>query len=228
MTLPFLIDKQDTVEVVRDQIGAILLAETQSQQELAVAAGEDPAQWTFRPYVERSNPWADFLNATEPQPPIINVTLESCDYQMGRSTIVGEFTGTEAIFNIDCYGHGMGSDDPSEDGHIAGDKMGCIEAVRCARFVRNVLSSAEYIYLGLRGSDREKWVHQRWIDGLTVFQPALEGREAQHVVAARLVLRVQFNEFAAQHDGEPLEGVTAGVKRRRTGEIYFELDYDGS
>lgn len=225
--IPFLIDKQDTAEVVRDQIGAILASEAASQQQLATDAGEDPSEWTYRTYIERSNPWSEFLDATEPLPPVINVTLESCDYQMAKSTIVGEFVGTSAVFNIDCYGHGMGSDDPSEEGHTAGDKMGCLEALRAARFVRNVLMSAEYIYLGLRGSDKERWVHRRWIDNLTVFQPSLDGREMQHVVAARLVLRVDFNEFAPQHVGEALEAVTATVKRRRTGEVYFVGEYDG-
>jgi hypothetical protein len=224
--IPFLIDKQDTVEVVRDQIGAILATEAESQKQLAETSGEDSAQWTFRTYIERSNPWAEFLDATEPQPPLINVTLESCDYQMNRATIVGEFIGTEALFNIDCYGHGMGSDDPAEPGHTAGDKMGCLEAVRAARFVRNVLMSAEYIYLGLRGTDKEKWVHQRWIDTMTIFQPSLEGRELQQVVAARIALRVQFNEFAPQHAGMPLESVRATVKRRSTGEVYFVGEYE--
>lgn len=223
--IPFLIDKQDTVEIVRDQIGAILASEAANQKQLATSSGEDATQWTFRTYIERSNPWAEFLNAAEPQPPLINVTLESTDYQMGSSTIVGEYIGTSALFNIDCYGHGMGSDDPAEEGHTAGDKMGCLEALRAARFVRNVLMSAEYIYLGLRGTDKEKWVHRRWIEGITVLQPALEGREIQQVVAARLALRVEFNEFAPQHAGMPLEGVTATVKRRRTGEVYFVGEY---
>ena len=223
--IPFLIDKQDTVEVVRDQIGAILATEAASQRNLAETAGKDVSQWTFRTYLERSNPWAEFLDATEPEPPVINVTLESCDYAMTRSTIVGEFIGSEALFNIDCYGHGMGSDDPSEAGHTAGDKMGCYEALRAARFVRNVLMSAEYIYLGLRGTDKEKWVHRRWIDGFTVLQPALEGREIQQIVAVRFTLRVEFNEFAPQHAGVELEGVTATVKRRRTGEVYFVGEY---
>lgn len=226
--IPILIDKQDTVEVVRDQIGAILASEAESQRQLAIASGEDESQWTFRTYIERSNPWSEFLDAEEPQPPVINVTLESSDYQMSSSTIVGEFVRTSALFNVDCYGHGMGTDDPSEAGHTAGDKMGCLEAVRACRFVRNVLMSAQYTYLGMRGTNKEQWVHGRWIDGMTVFQPSLEGRELQQVIAARLALRVDFNEFAPQHTGEALEAVTATVKRRRTGEVYFVGEYDGS
>ena len=217
--IPFLIDKQDTSEIVRDQIAAILASEVANQQALATAAGKDPAQWTFRTFIERSNPWAEFLDATEPQPPIINVTLESCDYSLGTSTIVGTFTGTSALFNIDCYGHGMSADQVG-DGHTVGDLMGSLEAQRAARFVRNVFASAHYIYLGM-----QKTVHRRWIDGITIMQPPLEGRELQQVVAARLPLRVEFNEFAPQHVGDTLELVSATVKRKRTGEVYFVSDY---
>lgn len=217
--IPFLIDKQDTSEIVRDQIGAILASESQNQQALAIAAGEDPAQWTFRTFIERSNPWADFLDATEPQPPVVNVCLENMMYQMGTSTIVGAFTGTSAMFNIDCYGHGMSADQVG-DGHTVGDRMASLEAQRAARFVRNVFASAEYTYLGMR-----KTVHRRWIEGITIMQPSLEGRELQQVVAARIAFRVEFNEFAPQYAGETLELISATVKRKRTGEIYFVGDY---
>lgn len=219
--IPFLIDKQDTVEIVRDQIGAILATEAKNQQYLAKQEGRDESQWTFRTFIERTNPWGEFLNATEPQPPVINVTLENANYNMGTSTIVGDFTGTSAMFNIDCYGHGMASDDPSEEGHVAGDRMSSFEAQRAARFARNVLSSAEYTYLGLR-----KTVHRRWLESLTIYSPALEGRELQQIVAARLALRVEFNEYAPQHVGQPLELITATVKRKRTGEVYFVGTYE--
>lgn len=219
--IPVLIDKQDTVEIVRDQIAAILKSESNNQRALAEAAGKDPAQWTFRTFTERSNPWAEFLDATEPQPPVINVTLESCDYSQGRSTISGDFVGTSALFNIDCYGHGMSQDDAGGDGHVVGDEMSCLEAQRAARFVRNIFDSGFYTYLEMQGT-----VHQRWIDSLAIFQPAMEGREIQQVVAARLAFRVMFNEFAPQYEGEELEIIGATIIRKRTGEIYFEGEYE--
>ena len=217
--IPFLIDKQDTVEIVRDQIAAILATEVANQQVLATAAGKDPAQWNFITYSERSNPWSEFLDAETPQPPVINVTLEQCDYSMSTSTIVGDFVGTSALFNIDCYGHGIAQDELG-DGHTVGDLMGSLEAQRTARFVRNVFASAFYTYLGMR-----KTVHRRWIESMTIMPSSLEGRELQQIVAARLALRVEFNEFAPQYVGETLELISATVKRRRTGEIYFVGDY---
>jgi len=217
--IPFLIDKQDTSEIVRDQIAAILATEAASQYDLAVSSGEDPAQWTFTTYSERNNPWSEFLDAETPQPPVINVTLEQCDYSMTTSTITGDFIATSALFNIDCYGHGMAQDDLG-DGHTVGDLMGSLEAQRTARFVRNVFASAYYTYLGMR-----KTVHRRWIDSLTIMQPPFEDRALQQIVAARLALRVEFNEFAPQHVGETLELISATVKRKRTGEIYFVGEY---
>lgn len=218
--IPFLIDKQDTAEIVRDTVGAILTQESANQQALATQQGEDPADWTFLTYVERSNPWAEFLDATEAQPPVINITFEDATYNMGGSTITGMFTGTSALYNIDCYGHGMSADELG-DGHIAGDYMSAIEAQRAARFVRNVFSSGHYTYLEL-----PKTVHRRWIESVTMFQPSLEGREIQQIVAARLALRVEFNECAPQHEGPALEGVKATVKRKRTGETYFVGEYE--
>ena len=217
--IPTLIDKQDTVEIVRDQIGAILASEAASQRQLAIDGGKDESQWTFKTYIERSNPWADFLDATEPQPPVINVTLESVDYDMGTSTIVGKYTGTSALFHVDCYGHGIAANQTG-DGHTIGDEMAALEAQRAARFVRNVFASAYYIYLGMQGT-----VHRRWIEGITFLQPSFEGRELQQVVAARMAFRVEFNELAPQHVGETLELISATVKRKETGEIYFVGDY---
>jgi len=42
-----LIDKQDIVEIVRDEIAAMLLLEESSQRALATAAGKDPQRWAF-------------------------------------------------------------------------------------------------------------------------------------------------------------------------------------
>lgn len=47
MTLQALIDKQDSVEIIRDQIAAILVQEIANQQALAIADSKDPALWTL-------------------------------------------------------------------------------------------------------------------------------------------------------------------------------------
>ena len=56
-TLPSLIDKQDSFEIVRDQIAGILYENQLAQQALAVTAGKDPALWELRVFTEATNPW---------------------------------------------------------------------------------------------------------------------------------------------------------------------------
>jgi hypothetical protein len=52
-----LIDKQDTSELIRDNIVSILASEVQSQMQLADDAGKDPLHWKLRIFKEASNPF---------------------------------------------------------------------------------------------------------------------------------------------------------------------------
>jgi len=81
--------------------------------------------------------------------------------------------------------------------------------------------AGENTYLQLRGT-----VGMRWPQSVQAFQPAINGQAIQQVMAFRLSLDVQFNEFSPQVSGEPLERIAIDVKRADTGEIYFEADYD--
>lgn len=218
-----LIDKQDTFEIVRDQIAAILATEIANQRALAKQAGRDPSDWKLRVFSERSNPWEQFLNPEENRDdsPIVNVMFEASDFDTGASNIV-ERQKTTATFNLDCYGYGRSSDNPL-GGHHPGDQSAAIEAQKALRLVRNILMAAEYTYLGLRGT-----VWQRWPQGITSFQPQLDGRFVQQIVGARLAFRVIFNEFSPQVPLETLELVSVDVIRTETGEIVAEADYDFS
>ena len=61
--IPDLIDKEDTFEIVRNQIALILANESASQVALATTAGKpDPNLWALKVYTERSNPWEQALN----------------------------------------------------------------------------------------------------------------------------------------------------------------------
>lgn len=220
-----LIDKQDSFEIIRDQIAGILVSESSSQQALASAAGKDPDEWTIHVYTERSNPWENWLNAmTEPDDetdtsPIVCVWFDNASFDKGSSNIM-ERQKAEAVINIDCYGLGLSADDPT-GGHFAGDREANFEAQRAYRLVRNILMAANYTYLDLRGL-----VWSRWPQSATAFQPTLDGRTIQHVQAVRLALRVEFNEFAPQISGDTLEFVAIDVKRSADGLIYLEADYD--
>lgn len=216
-----LIDKQDTFEVVRDQIALILVTEVANQMALASAATKDPLDWKMRIFTERSNPWEQFLNlddATD-KSPLINVWYDNGNFPENKGNTV-ERQAHEATYNLDCYGVGVSADVPA-GGHTPGDKEAAFEAQRAVRLVRNILMAAINTYLQLQGT-----VWQRWIQSITVFQPQIDNSAIQNIVAARIALRVTFNEFSPQVTPETLELVSVDIKRTEDGEIVLEADYE--
>jgi len=218
MTLTTLIDKQDNVEIVRDQIAAILVTEIANQQVLAIAAAKDPDDFKLRIFTERSNPWEQFLNVQADISPLVNVWFDNSNYDPSASNVI-ERQKTTAVYNIDCYGFGQSADIPA-GGHIPGDEKASFEVQRALRLVRNILMAAENTYLQLQGL-----VWQRWPQSITVFQPQIDGRQMQQIVGARLAFRVGFNEFSPQFELETLELVSVDVLRAEDGEIVLEADY---
>ena len=222
MTIPTLIDKQDTFEIVRDQIAQILADEVASQMAIATNEAKDPDDWKLRIFTERSNPWEQFQNPDEANfddSPIVNVWFDSDNFDMSASNIL-ERQKTEAVYNMNCYGYGRSKDDGGT-GHIPGDKEAAFEVQRALRLVRNILMAAEYTYLGLRGV-----VWQRWPQSITVFQPQQDARNVSQLVGARVAFRVVFNEFSPQVESVELEAVRVDVKRTEDGEIVAQAGYD--
>lgn len=213
-----LIDKQDTFEIVRDQIGVILATEVANQKALAIAAAKDPDLWDLKIYTERSNPWELYLNEDPEEVPIVNVWYEDSNFDASASNIF-ERQKTTAVYNIDCYGYGAASNNVA-GGHNPGDREASLVVQRAIRLVRNILMSAEYRYLGLQGT-----VWQRWIRNIQIYQPQLENQALQQLVAARLSFQVIFNEFSPQFDLETLELIAVDVLRAEDGEIIVEADY---
>jgi hypothetical protein len=80
--------------------------------------------------------------------------------------------------------------------------------------------SGHYTYLALRGL-----VWKRWPQSLGMFQPQMDNRTAQHVVAGRFALQVSFNEFSPQVTGEVLETLSIEVLRANTAELYLRAEY---
>jgi hypothetical protein len=217
-----LIDKQDTAEVVRDQIAAILFLETLSQQALAVDAAKDPLDWTLRIFSERANPWEQFTDGQktgEDATPIVNIAWDSASYDRSKSDPTRKQHAV-GIYNIDCYGYGLSKDDGGP-GHTAGDKEAAFEVQRAYRLVRNMLMAGVNRYLQLQGV-----VGNRWPQAINIFQPQQGGTPVENVVGARLVLNVEFNEFSPQVEGEILELVTNQVKRTGDGKIVLNADYE--
>jgi len=213
-----LINKRDNFEIIRDQIAAILATETASQMALAVTAGEDPNEWKLRVFLERFNPWEQFsIKSVVDVSPIVNVWFSDAKFIQASSNVMERQT-TEGLFNIDCYVLGQ-SKDVGAGGHVSGDQDASLKAGRAVRIIRNILMSDIYVYLGVRGL-----VSGKWIESITVFQPSAEIETIQNLMGARISLRVGYNEFSPQHDGNPIEYISTEIKRTEDGEIVATSD----
>jgi hypothetical protein len=217
-----LIDKLDNSEILRDEIAAILFLESEKQQELALLANKDPDLWKLRVFVEASAPWAEWADAPdsssplEDTSPIINVKFDSETFDASKGNIA-ERQQAAGTFHIDCYGYGKASS--SGAGHEPGDRAAALEAQRAVRLVRNILMSSYWAYLGHRGV-----VGRRWIQSIQIFQPELGGRAVQHVMGARVLFAVDFNEFSPQYQGVPLALVSVEVQRSGTNQVLLVAD----
>lgn len=203
-----LIDKQDVVEIIRDQVAAILAQETISQTEKAGGSSE----WTFRVFKETTNIWENL-----PGTPVVNVFWQSSEFDLSKSDIVQRQHSTALIY-VDCYASGVSYD--TETGHVAGDQEAARQVQQTVRLVRNILMSANYTYLDLRG-----YVNRRWIDSITLFQPEDDAQNAYHVLAGRIALRVEFNEFSPQVTPVEIEGIDIEVEDN--GQVIINASYQG-
>lgn len=213
-----LIDKQDNFEAVRDQIGLILAEESANQQLLATGEGKDPNLWKLRVYVERSNPWETWLNGNTDRSPIINVWFDNAT-TLERGSDVIKTQQKEVVYNIDCYGLGVSGGDVA--GQLLGDKEAALNSHRGTRLCRNILMAAHYTYLGLRGI-----VGRRMTRSITAFQPEINGRAVQNVLATRIQLGVLLIEASPQATGEPIEYLSIELKRAEDGQILAGVDID--
>ena len=91
---------------------------------------------------------------------------------------------------------------------------------RAIRLIRNTLMSALNIKLQL-----PTIVWDRWPQAITVFQPEIDAQNVQRIWGARIALLVKFNEFSPLAVGDVIEEIGITVKRKETGEIYFEAEF---
>jgi len=218
MALGF-IDKQDTFEIIRDQIALILANEVANQMALAVTAGEDPELWNLKIYTERSNPWEQYLNKSNVVTPIVNVWFDNENFDKAASNVVSRQKAV-GVFNIDCIGFGVSEDDGGT-GHLPGDELAAKNVQRAIRLVRNILMAAENTYLQLpRGT---AW--DRIPQSIATFQPAIDASAIQKIVGARLALNVSYNEFSLQVEGDTMDLLSIDIQRAEDGAILAEADY---
>lgn len=228
--LATLIDKQDSFEIVRDQI-AVIINENQAAQVILAAAEPDPSLWKLRVFSERANAWEQFLNEAElgaaaDQSPIVNVWFETGTFDQARSDVVERQTHV-GVFNIDIYGWAM-SQSVGPSGQLPGDLGASQNAERGARFVRNFLMSAQNTYLQLRNDPSTPLgpaVGQRFPQSLEKFQVDLGERSAHQILGIRFALQVTFSEFSPQEVSVPLAQVNVDIHRDSDGLLIAEADF---
>ena len=205
-----LLETRDNSEVVRDQIAAILKLELEHQTEL----GGPPAP---RVFLERSSPWGNLVESPPNELPIVNVWFDSASYEPAASNIVSR-QRCDGTFHVDVYAFAASRE--TVPGHAPGDEAASLACQATLRRVRQILMAGQYTYLGLRGL-----VWKRWPQTLSLFQPPSDARTAHHVVAGRLALAVQFNEFSPQFEGEPIETLSVEIFRATSGELLMRAAY---
>ena len=67
---------------------------------------------------------------------------------------------------------------------------------------------------------------RRWPQAVSMFQPQIDNVVVQQILAGRIALEVDFNEFSPQFEMETLELMSVDVKRTEDGEIVLEADYE--
>lgn len=206
-----LISNPDRVEVVRDKV-ALLLAEESAAQ--MVLAGAQSERFRLNVYTERANPWEQLKEG--PFSPIVNVSLERCDFHTESSSVGRQ--ATTAILHVDVWGFAVSED--TVEGHLPGDEAAAFEAQRAVRLVRGILLSGHYQYLGL-----PEIVSARWVRSVQYMQPPFESKGSVDVVGARLELEVSFNELSVEEPSQILEAIAVVVVRGQDGRVLCEAEY---
>ncbi|GHU66647.1 hypothetical protein FACS189447_07950 [Spirochaetia bacterium] len=192
-----LLNNLDNVEIIRNQIAAILQIETENQLALAEnAAIEDLRDFKIGVYVEKARPWelTGSTEATSPFP-LINVLLNDVKQDMNPGSPVNEKKYI-ATFFIDCYGCGNIGSDGNDD------TLATIRAWKTARIVRNILNSGFYTYLGLRGT-----VRKREITEIKTGAPSNMPESALAITTCRVSFTVDYSEKSPQAGGEIFDGM---------------------
>ena len=220
-TLGGLINKQDTQEIIRDQLGNILVTEVDNQMSLASVAGKDPQDWKLNIFLERQNPWCLIEDGT----PIVNISIHRSDVDMSASDPILQ-QRYDGIYNIDCYGIGTSEVD-GQGGHIPGDKEAAYEAQRAARLVRNIIMAGPNTSLQLKDPVTGcNIIALSMIESIAYLDIPVENQSVEQVKAARLQLKVSYSETALQQTGEDLEQIFVEVFKKDDGSLYADQLFD--
>jgi len=215
-----LIDKRDNMEIIRDEIAAILALEITNQKALAVVAGQDPNDYDFAIYTEKTSPWElleDENGKITGQSPLVNVYLESASINNSKASDVTLSVFT-VRFNLDCL---SAKNHKLIDGQISrGDELAARDVQRISRLCRNILMSAVYKRLNYGGI-----LGNRSFSGITMFQPQFGVVPAQHTVGARIVYTADITEYSPEYDAPIMDLIQGQSTRGDDGKVLFDITF---
>lgn len=230
--LQSLIDTPDNIEIIRDQIAFLLLAEVENQKSLATAAAKDPTLWDLEIYLERHNPWEKWQNSNDPSEsenriPLVNISVDSdSNIDSASNSVSRKYTPTR--YNIDCYAQGRSKD--SAGGHTPGDMDAAFESQRAMRLVRRILMAGQNNNLQLTYAAENgkalNLVGKRNVLSRTCYQPQQGDQNVFNLFASRIVFEVSYNEFAQEYEGLELELLSSKMFRKEDGQVLLEADFD--
>jgi len=215
-----LIDKKDNMEIIRDEISAVLALEIANQQVLAVAAGKNPDDYNINVYTEKTSPW-ELVESEQgeiiSQTPIANVYLESASINNAKASDV-TMTVYSVRYNIDCLAAKNSKIDNGKK--YTGDELAAREVQRVARLIRNILQSAVYRRLNYGGI-----FNNRSVSGITMFQPQFGVSPAQHTVGCRIVYTADITEFSPEYEAPILDLIQGESTRGDDGKVLFDITF---
>jgi hypothetical protein len=189
-----LIETPDNVEKVRDQIAAILSLELQNQFTLASEAGKsNAADYDIKIYVENARPYD---TTGDEIVSLVNVVLQEVTALHSNPRIGDQ--KEQAIFHIYCIANG------NTIGDFRDDRSATFRAWKIMRFVRRILMSEPYTYLGIR-----KTVTSRTFTKMEAGTPNVQAAQAFTVVRASF--EVQFTEGYIGGPSVPFDGYAFDV-----------------
>lgn len=202
---------KDNIEVIRDQVAALLAVDFRRQAELAAESGAtDSGDYNVAVYVESDDP-LQYVDEDTPGAnpfPCVNVILDSSDPDKGTASVNKQaFT---AKLYVDCYAEGNNA----EDGEFS--FKAAQRAWKTARLVRRILRAEANTYLRLRGIvGRVAWSFQAGEPSNT--------RSAIKVKMVRVTLTIDYVENVAITEGE-LDWDIVGIVADETGRVHFGGD----
>lgn len=202
---------KDNIEVIRDQVAALLAVDFRRQAELAAESGAtDSGDYNVAVYVESDDP-LQYVDEDTPGAnpfPCVNVILDSTDANKGTASVNKQaFT---AKFYVDCYAEG----NDAEDGEFS--YKAARRAWKTARLVRRILRAEANTYLRLRGIvGRVSWSFQAGEPSNT--------RSAIKVKMVRATLTIDYVENVAITEGA-LDWDIVGIVADENGRVLFGDD----